>query len=114
MTVAYAVNILDSAAEDVINRVAYVRQEWGNAIADQTYQELMAKLELLASKPKMGRIVQQLADLGIRDYRILVHESHTKILYELDEQQQIIFVHMIYSRTQNFQTLLYNRIIRYL
>ncbi len=111
---AYAVNILDSAAEDIVNRVAYVRQEWGNAIADQSFQDLMAKLELLASKPKMGRVVQQLADLGIRNYRILVHDSHTKILYELDESQQAIFVHMIYSSTQNFQALLYNRIIRYL
>ena len=111
---ACAVNILDLAATDIAERIAYLRQEWGHAVADQAYLSLMDKLELLATKPKMGRVVQQLADLGIVTFRILVHERHTKILYEFDESAQVIYVHMVYSSTQNFQTLLYNRIIRHL
>jgi len=112
--VAYTVNILDLAKQDIAARIAYIRQRWGDVTADQAYLELMNKLELLATQPLMGRVVQQLANAGIIEFRILVHDQRTKILYELDEDEKTIIVHMIYSSTQNFQTLLYNRIIRYL
>jgi plasmid stabilization system protein ParE len=111
---AYAVQILDLAKQDIIARIAYIRQRWGDAKADQAYLGLMDKLDLLATQPLMGGAVQQLANAGIMEFRILVHDQHTKILYELDEDKETIVVHMIYSSSQNFQTLLYNRIIRYL
>ncbi len=111
---AYTVQILDLAKQDVVARIAYIRQQWGDATADQAYLDLMDKLDLLATQPLIGSVVQQLANAGIKEFRILVHDQHTKILYELDEDEKTIIVHMIYSSTQNFQTLLYNRIIRYL
>ena len=111
---AYTVQILDLAKQDIIARIAYIRQRWGDVTADQAYLDLMEKLDLLVTQPLMGSAVQQLANAGIMEFRILVHDQHTKILYELDEDNETIIVHMIYSSTQNFQTLLYNRIIRYL
>lgn len=108
------VQILALAKQDIVDRIAYVRQQWGDATADKTYLDLMDKLALLSTQPQLGGIVQHLADIGIMDFRILVHDNHTKILYELDEDNDTIYVHMIYSSTQNFQALLYKRIIRYL
>jgi plasmid stabilization system protein ParE len=112
--VTYTVQVLELAKQDIIARIAYLRLQWGDAVADQAYLNLMDKLQLLSTQPLMGNVVQQLADAGIETYRILVHDKHTKILYEVDENASAIFIHMIYGGTQNFQVLLYNRIIRYL
>lgn len=108
----HGLNILDLAVEDIVERITYVRNKWGDDIADNAYLELMAKLDLLASQPDMGVIPQELAALGISDYRTLVHESHTKVLYEVDDEAKLVIIHMVYSGNQDFQSLLYKRIIR--
>ena len=74
----------------------------------------MDKLDLQATQPLMGSVVQQLANVGIMEFRLLLHDHNTKVLYEVDEEKRTIYIHMVYGSTQNFQALLYNRIIRYL
>jgi plasmid stabilization system protein ParE len=106
------VHILDLALEDIVERIDYVRQRWGEDIADDAYTELMDKLALLATQPHLGHVPSELGDLGITTFRLLVHESHTKILYEADDDGKTAHIHMVFSSNQDFQTLLYKRIMR--
>lgn len=108
----YRVNILRLAEDDIIERIDYVRNRWGDDTADDAYTGLMDKLELLATQAYLGTIPPELGSLGIATFRILVHESHTKVLYEIDDETRTIIVHMVFSSTQDFQTLLYQRIMR--
>ena len=106
------VNILDVAVEDIVERIDYVRTRWGDAVADLAYSELMDKLSLLETQPRMGKLVPELANLGIKTFRLIVHAPHTKVLYELDEDADTIHIHMVFSSNQDFQTLLYKRLMR--
>jgi hypothetical protein len=61
----------------------------------------------------MGLVVPELAALRMTNYRVYSHEYHTRFLYDVDEGKRKITVHIVFSRTQDFQSLLYRRIIRY-
>lgn len=110
---SYTVNILRWAKSDIEEKIGYVRKERGIAIARKVYEELMEKMALLATQPLMGATVPELVDLGRTDFRVLVHETHTKILYHIDDDNKVIDIHMIYGSRQNFQDLLYKRVIRF-
>ncbi|RYE65874.1 MAG: type II toxin-antitoxin system RelE/ParE family toxin [Oxalobacteraceae bacterium] len=108
----YSVNILDLAVEDIVERIDYVRNRWGDDVADNAYRDLMDKLNLLETQPHMGSVPEELIKLGISTFRIIVHASHTKVLYELEAETETINIHMVYSSNQDFQALLYKRIMR--
>lgn len=108
----YSVNILDLAVEDIVERIDYVRNRWGDDVADNAYIELMDKLNLLETQPRMGSVPDELSKLGISAFRVIVHASHTKVLYEVDAETETIHIHMVYSSNQDFQALLYKRIMR--
>jgi plasmid stabilization system protein ParE len=110
--VGYLVNILDSAIEDIEQLLSYLQDQWGNDVAKKAYVELMDKLGLLETQPHLGNQVQELVRHGYTNYRLLVHNKHTKVLYQLDDSLQIIHIHMVFSSKQDFQTLLYHRIMR--
>ena len=108
----YAVDILDSAKEHIIENTLYVMQRWGDDKARESYAAITEKLDLLATQPYMGVVVPELLALGKTNFRIHSHEHHTRFLYDVDEDKRKITVHMVFSSTQDFQSLLYRRIIR--
>lgn len=110
---AYTVNLLDVASEDILRMDAYVRSKWGDAVADKSYRALMDRLALLASRPLMGVECDELASVGILDFRIFTHQQHTKVLCQIDDINNALFVHMVYSSRQDFQALLLDRLLRH-
>jgi plasmid stabilization system protein ParE len=110
----FTVDILDSAKEEIIENTLYVMEKWGRDKAQESYAAITEKLDLLATQPYMGIVVPELAALGMTNYRIYTHERHTKFLYDVNENLQKITVHMVFGSTQDFQSLLYRRIIRYI
>jgi len=110
----YAVDILDSAKEEIIESTLYVMEKWGRDKARENYAALTDKLSLLATQPYLGIVIPELVALGKTNTRICTHERHTRILYDVDEDRRKITVHMVFGSTQDFQSLLYRRIIRYL
>lgn len=111
----YNVQILKSAQAQIIQQTSYVREKFGNSKARQSYYSITTKLAGLKDNPRSKGIrVQELEDLGIMNYRIMIHANHTKALYDIDDSKQTVTVHMVYGSAQDFQTLLYDRIIRHL
>lgn len=47
----YAVTILESAEDDIVDCIAYVHRQWGSAVAHGAYKGLMSKLALLGTQP---------------------------------------------------------------
>ena len=108
---ACRVDILNSARDDIIQNTLYVMEKWGQGKAEASYAAIVAKLALLATQPKMGVVIPELIALGKTSYRLYVHEAHTKFLYEFDDVNEVVTVHMVFSSNQDFQSLLYRRII---
>lgn len=46
-------------------------------------------------------------------FSIYSYQQHTKVLYQVDATHNALFVHMVYSSRQNFQALLFDRLLRY-
>ncbi|NRR30654.1 type II toxin-antitoxin system RelE/ParE family toxin [Oxalobacteraceae bacterium] len=111
---AYTVSILDWAKQDIADNINYLKQKWGIAVAKAQYTALMDRLALLATQPHMGATIDELVRLGRSDYRVLTHETHTKVLYRIDDKRQHIDIQMVFGSRQSFQDLLYKRVIRYL
>lgn len=107
----YRVDILNAAQDEIIENTLYVMEKWGQAKAEASYAAILAKLALLATQPKMGVVIPELIAVGKLNYRLYAHETHTKFLYELDEVNEVVTVHMVFSSNQDFQSLLYRRII---
>ena len=110
----YAVDILDSAKEEIVENTLYVMEKRGRDKAQESYTATTEKLDLLATHPYRGVVVPELLALGKTNYRIYSHEHHTRFLYDVDEDKRKITVHMVFGSTQDFQSLLYRRIIRYM
>lgn len=108
----YRVDILAVAEDDIVERIDFVRHRWDGDTADRAYTDLMDKLALLATQPHPGKVPVELSALGILNYRVLVHEFHTNVLYEVDAEAAAIVIHMVFGSTQDFQSLLYKRIMR--
>lgn len=66
---------------------------------------------MLATQPKMGVVIPECIVVGKLNYRLYVHEAHPRFLYELDEVKEVVTVRMVFRSNQNFQSLLYRRII---
>lgn len=108
----HRVHLLDVAINDIVERIDYLRARWSDNIADQAYIDLMNKLDLLATQARLGNVPPELSRLGIANFYVLVHERHMKILYEVDDEAGTIYIHMVFGSNQDFQTLLYKRIMR--
>lgn len=108
----YRIDILAAAEDDIVERIDYVRSRWDENTAENAYISLLDKLDLLATQPQMGKVPPELSSLGMSNYRVLVHEFHTKVLYKVDADAATITIHMVFSSTQDFQTLLYKRMMR--
>lgn len=107
----YRIDILHTAQDEIIENTLYVMEKCGQAKAEASYAAIVANLALLATQPKMGVVIPELGAVGKTNYRLYAHEAHTKFLYELDEVNKIATVHMVFSSNQDFQSLLYRRII---
>ena len=108
----YRVDILAVAEDDIVERIDFVRNRWDEDTADRAYIGLMDKLSLHATQPLLGKIPVELSALGLLNYRVLVHEFHTKVLYEVDADAAAIVIHMVFGSPQDFQSLLYKRLMR--
>jgi len=111
---AYTFNILRWAKADIEDNIRYLKQERGTALARKSYIELMDKLALLATQHQMGNVVPELVNLGRLDYRVLVHETRTKVLYRIDVGRKAVEIHMVFGSRQDFQDLLHRRVMRFI
>ena len=109
----YQVIVADSAMDDMIETMLYVMERWGEERADVAYASLKSKFDLLATQPKLGRAVPELVAHGISNFRLYVHEGHTKFLYRIDDVNKTVTIRMIFSSHQDFQALLFDRILRH-
>jgi toxin ParE1/3/4 len=110
---SYAVKIVDAAQADIRKLRQYLAQTFGTDTAQETYTHIKHVVGLLESQPQLGAVIPELAELGITTYRQILESTHCKIMYELDEQNQMNYVHIVCSTRQNFSEILYDRIISF-
>lgn len=104
----YQVLWTDTAQQDLSGIIDYIAQDSINdAIA--ILQRIESQAALLTSLPSRGRIVPELLNTGISQYREMIC-APWRIVYRIENQR--IFIMAVLDSRRDLQTLLLNRLGR--
>lgn len=105
-----AVIILPGAQDDLLSLQEYMLAKWGEADWLKAEDEIFDKLEKVDGGLFSGAPVQELALVGIVDYRS-VFTSHHKLVYR--QLGANTYVYLVAGQRQDFPTLLMKRLLKF-
>jgi len=108
MSKTYKVRWTSNAKEDLLNIVAYIKED-SPSIAREIYQKIKSKAHSSNLFPLRGRIVPELQKEGITMYRELI-SSPWRIMYKIDKDN--VYIMAIFDSRQNVEELLLQKLIR--
>ncbi len=109
----YRVVMLKSAQEELRHLYGdYLVPNFGVEVAQKQYRLIKNSVEMLKNHPRMGRPIPELLETGFDHFRQLVIEGLNKIVYQIDDDKKIVYIHVFCSVRQDFETILRNRLLR--
>ncbi|KIF80082.1 type II toxin-antitoxin system RelE/ParE family toxin [Noviherbaspirillum autotrophicum] len=108
----YPVVLLKGAQSELRNLyINYLLPNFGAEVARDNYVAIKASVESLKTTPRMGRPIPELLETGFDHYRQMVVEDLNKIIYQIDDEKKIVYVHLFCSTRQDFETILRTRLL---
>ena len=104
-----AVFILPDAQEDLLSLQDYMLGKWSEADWQKAEDEIFVKLALVDTDFLTGAPVQELASVGIFEYRN-IFTSHHKLVYRRINAD--VYVYALAAHRQDFPTLLMKRLLK--
>lgn len=105
--------VLLEGAQDELGRLYsdYLLPNFGVDVAREKYIAIKKTVELLKANPRMRRPVPELIETGFEHYRQMIVEDLNKIIYQIDDEKKIVYVHVFCSTRQDFETVLRRRLL---
>jgi toxin ParE1/3/4 len=107
MKKTYEVRWSETSEKDLINAMEYVSQD-SPSIAYEKFKEIKEKASCLCSFPDRGRIVPELQEQGIIQYREVI-VSPWRIIYRISKNS--VYVLSVLDARQNVEDILLKRLI---
>jgi toxin ParE1/3/4 len=104
-----AVFILPDAQEDLLSLQEYILDKWSEADWQKAEDAMFDKLALVDTGLLTGAPVQELASVGIFEYRN-IFTSHHKLVYRRINAD--VYVYALAAHRQDFPTLLMKRLLK--
>jgi plasmid stabilization system protein ParE len=104
-----AVFILPDAQEDLLSLQDYMLGKWSEADWQKAEDEIFVKLALVDTGFLTGAPVQELASVGIFEYRNIVTSHHNLVYRRINAD---VYVYAIAAHRQDFPTLLMKRLLK--
>ena len=104
-----AVVILPDAQQDLLSLQEYMLDQWTETDWLKAEDEIFEKLALVDTGFLSGAHVQELASVGIFEYRN-VFTSHHKLVYRRIDDET--YVYAVAAHRQSFPTLLMKRLLK--
>jgi len=108
MSKTYKVQWTSNAKEDLLNIVAYIKED-SPTIARDIYEKIKEKAHSSNLFPLRGRVVPELQKEGITMYRELI-SSVWRVMYKVDNDT--VYIMAIFDSRQNVEELLLQKLIR--
>jgi len=108
MSKTYKVQWTSNAKEDLLNIIAYIKEN-SPTIARDVYQKIKSKANSSNFLPLRGRLVPELQKEGITMYRELI-SAPWRIMYKVDNDT--IYIMAIFDSRQNVEDLLLQKLLR--
>ncbi|RCX07556.1 type II toxin-antitoxin system RelE/ParE family toxin [Extensimonas vulgaris] len=100
---------LPGAEEDLKELRRYVIQRFGKNTWSDTYGKIKTSVRSLQAFPLAGSVPEELADLGLGQYRQVI-SGMNRIIYEVGNE--VLYIHIVCDTRRDMQTLLVNRLLR--
>ena len=100
---------LAGAEEDLRDLRRYVISGFGKPAWQETFEKIKDAVRTIQDFPQGSPIPDELADLGLRQYRQVV-SGMNRIIYEIDEEA--IYIHIVCDTRRDMRTLLSRRLLR--
>lgn len=104
-----AIIILPDAQDDLLVLQEYMLNKWSDADWLTAENEIFDKLEEVDAGRFNGTPVQELASVGMVDYKN-VYTSHHKLVYQRIDNDT--YVYLVAGHRQDFPTLLMKRLLK--
>ncbi|NMM27199.1 MAG: type II toxin-antitoxin system RelE/ParE family toxin [Glaciimonas sp.] len=85
-------------------------QNWPKQVWKTALGQIKHAVSVLEDQPYAGAVCQDLAALGISDYRQML-TSKNRIIYAVDVANTRIMIHILCDQKRDLQTLLMHRLI---
>ncbi len=108
MSKTYKVQWTSNAKEDLLNIVAYIKND-SPTIAREVYQKIKSKANSSNFLPLRGRVALELQKEGIIMYKELI-SSPWRIMYKVDNDT--VYIMAIFDSRQNVEELLLQKLLR--
>lgn len=108
----YRVKLLNDAQSEIKYLYAYLESKFGEDTAKEKYGQIKSTIALLKTSPSLGTPIPELAGLGYDHYIQLLIGNLNKIVYEINDTDKRIYVHIFCSTRQDFETVLRLRLLR--
>ncbi len=105
-----AIIILPDAQDDLLVLQEYMLNKWSDADWLTAENEIFDKLEEVDAGRFNGTPVQELASVGMVDYKN-VYTSHHKLVYRRIDNDT--YVYLVAGHRQDFPTLLMKRLLKF-
>jgi toxin ParE1/3/4 len=104
--------LLDEAEQDLWHIHSIIKNRFTEALANDIYQEIRDAILMLEDNPSLGTVIEQLAALGMRDYRHMIVMKKNRVVYEYDQKNALVYVHLICNERQDFDSVLRRRVLQ--
>jgi toxin ParE1/3/4 len=102
--------IFSRYAEDDLNEIIEYYHPINQEFALKLLDTIEARVNELKRLPERGRMIPELEEQHILDYRELI-EGNYRIIYAIQDEEVII--HTIIDGRRNFEELIINKLMRY-
>lgn len=100
---------LEGAEEDLKELRRYLIRNFDRPTWQHGYQTIKDSIRAIQAFPQGGRIPDELADLGLRQYRQVI-SGMNRILYEV--RGDVIYIHIVCDTRRDMRTLLTRRLLQ--
>lgn len=105
----HEVVLTEDALQDLQELYDYIAQHDAPAKADHVLDAIDHLLGTLAACPERNRVISELQDIGIRDYRDTWFKPY-RVIYRITGQR--VYVYLIVDGRRDIQALLMRRLLR--
>lgn len=100
---------LRAAEDDLIELRRYIIKGFGNSAWLDTFDQIKRSVRTLTDFPMRGDIPDELAELGLSQYRQVI-SGKNRIIYEI--RDQAIYIHVVCDARREMRKLLSRRLLR--
>ena len=105
---SWSVFLTADAVNDLEHILDYIERHDSSERADYVYEQIKQTILSLHTAPKRGRVVPELKDIGVFEYREVFFKPYRIVYYTV---QRTVFVFAIFDGRRNLEDVLHRRLL---